>query len=276
MPPFLSPGFARTHAPARVPAPASSPAVMRAPTPMSACVFTRVDASPLETHGALTLLHWINRGPTDAMIQYAQGEGALIVSVEVNGRTIRSSTEGDARMRFDDKMPVVPPQGEVRIMVKRVSASSAPGAQLGVFGASLPRTGGVHTGGGLSAPAHAGASVGADAAPVATHTGAEVSMPESTPLTNALALLAVGAGSALATYLIMRRKHQRDLLNVYRVARARGFGEALVAAEDAGYYHVPTSRNSETWVDKIPDTPRVPSLEPDTVPDTNPSKRWSR
>lgn len=270
MPPFQSPGFARAPARMRAPAPASSP-VMRAPTPMSACVFTRVDASPLETHGALTLLHWINRGPTDAMIQYAQGEGALIVSVEVNGRVVCSSTEGEARMRFDDKMPVVPPQGEVRIMVKRVSASSAPGAQLGVFGASLPRTGGVHTSGGLSAPAHAGASVGADAAPV----GAEVSMPESTPLTNALALLAVGAGGALATYLIMRRKHQRDLLKVYRAARARGYGEALVAAEDAGYYHVPTSRNSATWVDKIPDTPRVPSLEPDTVPD-NSSKRWSR
>lgn len=153
MPPFQSPGFARTPARLRAPAPASAPVIMRAPTPMSACVFTKVDASPIETHGALTLLHWVNRGPTDAMIQYAQGEGALIVSVEVNGRVVRSSTEGEARMRFDDKMPVVPPQGEVRIMVKRVSASSAPGAQLGVFGASLPRTGGVHTGGGLSAPA---------------------------------------------------------------------------------------------------------------------------
>lgn len=125
-----------------------------------------------------------------------------------------------------------------------------------------------------SAAAHA--SCVRAGAPMRSHTGAEVSMPESTPLTNALALLAVGAGSALATYLIMRRKHQRDLLKVYGAARARGFGEALVAAEDAGYYHVPTSRNSETWVDKIPDTPRVPSLEPDTVPDTNPSKRWSR
>jgi len=200
MPPFQSPAFARTPAPtrSRAPAPASSPVLMRAPTPMSACVFTRVDASPLETHGALTLLHWVNRGPTDAMIQYVQGEGALVVSVEVNGHAIRSSTEGDARMRFDDKMPVVPPQGEVRIMVKRVSASSAPGAQLGVFGASLPRTGGAHTGGGLDAPAYAGA----DATPVATP------FLDTVKLVAIAGLVGAGAG-ALGTYLLMRKKAQQ-------------------------------------------------------------------
>jgi hypothetical protein len=171
---------------------------------MSACVFTRVDASPLEMHGALTLLHWVNRGPTDAMIQYVQGEGAVIVSVEVNGRLVRSSTEGDARMRFDDKMPVVPPQGEVRIMVKRVSASSAPGAQLGVFGASLPRTGGAHTGGGLDAPAYAGA----DATPVATP------FLDTVKLVAIAGLVGAGAG-ALGTYLLMRRRVTRSFDDGY-------------------------------------------------------------
>ena len=212
MPPF-TPAFARTPARPRAPAPPSSP-VMRAPTPMSACVFTRVDASPIETHGALTLLRWLNRGPTDAMIQYVQGEGAIIVSVEVNGRVVRSSTEGDARMRFDDKMPVVPPQGEVRIMVKRVSASSAPGAQLGVFGASLPRTGGAHTGGGLSAPAHAGASasVGADPAPVATP------FLDTVKLVAVASLVGAGAG-ALGTYLFMRKRVQRGWYDGYLEGR---------------------------------------------------------
>lgn len=125
---------------------AAPPPLMRAPTPMSACHFSRVDASPLETRGQLTLLRWVNQSQGDAMIQYVQGSGARIVSVEVDGRAIWTNPTGDARARFDGKMPVVLPKAEVRILVLRTSPSSAPGAELGVFAA-----GPVNTSGGVGA-----------------------------------------------------------------------------------------------------------------------------
>lgn len=142
----------RTRAPARGPAPAP---LARPAQPMSACVFSSVDASPVESHGDLTLLRWRNNGSIDALIQYVQGESALITAVEVAGRVLWSGTSGDPRVTFDPNMPVVPPGAEVRVTVRRAGHSGAPGAQLGVFG---PMLGGSHVSGAEAAPAPAAAA----------------------------------------------------------------------------------------------------------------------
>ena len=193
---YTPPPAARPQAPRRT-VQAPQPRLMASRQQGGPPVFSRVSARMVQSAGDLALLRWVNGSSSPASIQYVQGEGATVVSVEANGRTLFSSTPGEARVRFDAGMPAVPPQGEVRVMVRRVSLSSAPGAELGLFS---------------SAAYTAGAdSSEAPSLPVPT--------PTSEPKPNWTHIaVAAAAGASVAsflTYAVMQRsvrtlKDQRD------------------------------------------------------------------
>lgn len=162
-------------------------------------VFSRVSARMVQSAGDLALLRWVNGSSSPASIQYVQGEGATVVSVEVNGRTLFSSTPGEARVRFDAGMPAVPPQGEVRVMVRRVSLSSAPGAELGLF----------------SSTAFAIPYTGADSSAPSLPVPAPTSEPKPNWSHIAIAAAAGASVASFLTYAVMQRsvralKDQRD------------------------------------------------------------------
>lgn len=195
---YTPPPAARPQAPRRT-VQAPQPRLMASRQQGGPPVFSRVSARMVQSAGDLALLRWVNGSSSPASIQYVQGEGATVVSVEANGRTLFSSTPGEARVRFDAGMPTVPPQGEVRVMVRRVSLSSAPGAELGLF----------------SSTAFAIPYTGADSSAPSLPVPAPTSEPKPNWSHIAIAAAAGASVASFLTYAVMQRsvralKDQRD------------------------------------------------------------------